>query len=119
MSTAGRRRGTASPAAADGPCAANRLCIYDLSHFRGNKIVSGSTNACFEIGDFTFEREITSYDNNLPVDAIVWHRSQYTGAWTRERTLVKGGFSTDINVFQLGLTPNAQVCMGPTARPSL
>ncbi|WP_329428865.1 peptidase inhibitor family I36 protein [Streptosporangium sp. NBC_01495] len=110
---------TASPAAADGPCPAKRLCIYDLINFEGNRIASGSTNACFEIDDFAFDREIRSYDNNLSVDAAVWHRSVYTGLWTKERTLVANKFSSDIARFNVGGTRNAQVCMGPSAYPSL
>jgi hypothetical protein len=110
---AGGTLATASPAAADGPCPKNRLCIWDDNDFRGQRIASGSTNACFTMGDFSFV-VIVSYDNNLPVDAIVWHRvgNRYDAA----RTLVANGFSSRIGDPGLGLGHMDKVCMG-NARP--
>ncbi|WP_329084987.1 peptidase inhibitor family I36 protein [Streptosporangium sp. NBC_01469] len=103
---------TASPAAADGPCPANRLCIWDQPGFGGDRIISGSTNACFTLrfhGPFDV---IQSYDNNLSVNAIVWHTGAATGNWYEARTLVKGGFSSNIGVSGLGAGYSSKLCMG-------
>ncbi|MEV5672856.1 peptidase inhibitor family I36 protein [[Kitasatospora] papulosa] len=112
---AGGMMATASPAAADGPCPANRLCIYDGANFTGNRIASGSTNSCFFPQDFTFDA-IVSYDNNLPVDAKVYHYYADIDAYTVARTLVSGGFSSNIGVANLGGAFGDLVCMG-SARP--
>ncbi|MEV6149731.1 peptidase inhibitor family I36 protein [Nonomuraea sp. NPDC052129] len=105
---------TASPAAADGPCPANRLCIWDKPNFEGNRIITGSTNACFEPQDFRFGA-IVSYDNNLPVDGLVWRHVDW-GRYTVIRTLVVGKFSSNIGDPNLGLASYDKVCMG-SARP--
>jgi hypothetical protein len=115
---AGGMLATASPAAADGPCPANRLCIYDAPDFGGDRIASGSTNACFALRSFEFRfGSIVSYDNNLSVDAVVW---RYAGFGTPQpyeavRTLVADKFSSNIGVPGLGGDAD-KVCMG-NARP--
>ncbi|MFJ8001428.1 peptidase inhibitor family I36 protein [Streptomyces sp. NPDC096310] len=112
---AGGMLATAAPAAADGPCPANRICIYDEINFRGNRILSGSTNACFSPQDFAFTfGTIVSYDNNLPVNATVW--GIYIDGYHADRTLVSGGFSSNIGIANLGGYPLDKVCMG-AARP--
>ncbi|MFC7585742.1 peptidase inhibitor family I36 protein [Nonomuraea antimicrobica] len=109
---------TAPPSAAALSCPVNRLCIYDKPNFGGNRIASGSTNACFSLRDFEFTfGTIVSYDNNLSVDAIVW---RYMGFGTPKpyqaaRTLVAGKFSSNIGVPGLGGDAD-KVCMG-SARP--
>ncbi|WP_329074365.1 peptidase inhibitor family I36 protein [Streptomyces niveus] len=111
---AGGMLATAAPAAADGPCPANRICIYDQPNFGGNRITSGSTNACFYPQSFTFGR-IASYDSNLSVDAIVWH-NYYSNQYDKARTLVANRFSSDIGDPDLGTSQLDLVCMGD-ARP--
>ncbi|MEE1809072.1 peptidase inhibitor family I36 protein [Streptomyces sp. BE133] len=112
---AGGMLASASPAAADGPCPANRLCVYDQSSFAGNRIASASTNSCFFPQDFTFG-SIVSYDNNLSVDAKVWHYYANTNSYSVARTLVAGGFSSNIGIPDLGVAYGDLVCMG-NARP--
>ncbi|MFI5754350.1 peptidase inhibitor family I36 protein [Streptomyces sp. NPDC051569] len=112
---AGGMMATASPAAADGPCPASRICVYDKDGFTGNRIASASTNSCFFPQDFTFGT-IVSYDNNLSVDAKVWHYYANIGAYQLARTLVAGGFSSNIGVPDLGAAYGDLVCMG-NARP--
>ncbi|MFE4536434.1 peptidase inhibitor family I36 protein [Streptomyces scopuliridis] len=112
---AGGMMATASPAAADGPCPANRICVYDATNFGGNRIASGSTNSCFFPQDFTFGT-IVSYDSNLSVDAKVWHYYADVGVYKAARTLVAGGFSSNIGVPNLGAAYGDLVCMG-NARP--
>ncbi|GAA3668207.1 hypothetical protein GCM10022224_035540 [Nonomuraea antimicrobica] len=100
---------TASPAVADGPCPANRICIWDQPNFKGNRVLSGSTNSCFRSHSFPFS-SIVSYDNNLSVDAIVWH---YNGVeYKAARTLVAGKFSSNIGDPDLAFHYRDQVCMG-------
>ncbi|MGW2512095.1 peptidase inhibitor family I36 protein [Streptomyces scopuliridis] len=114
---AGGMLATASPAAADGPCPANRICVYDEPGFGGNRIASGSTNACFYPQDFAFTfASIVSYDNNLSVDAQVWHYYANDGGYLPARTLVAKKFSSNIGVANLGAYPGDMVCMG-NARP--
>ncbi|QIQ02219.1 peptidase inhibitor family I36 protein [Streptomyces liangshanensis] len=111
---AGGMLATASPAAADGPCPANRLCIYDQPNFSGNRILSASTNACFLMRSFDFGT-IVSYDNNLPVDARVW-TAVSEGPYLNARTLPAGGFSSNVSQIGLGVYLFDEVCMG-NARP--
>ncbi|MFC7585739.1 peptidase inhibitor family I36 protein [Nonomuraea antimicrobica] len=108
---------TASPAVADGPCPANQLCLYDGRHFTGNRIISRSTNACFYPQDVSDRfRAIMSYDNNLPVHAMVWSYRYDTGGYSATRAMPTGGFSSDNGGTNLGAFEMDQVCMGH-ARP--
>lgn len=91
---AGGLLATAAPASAVGGCASGYLCVYDRINFGGEKIVSASTNACFDLFEFEFG-SVNSYVNNLPVNAYLWEFDTGTG-WSKVRTLVAGGFSSSI-----------------------
>ncbi|MFG2630393.1 hypothetical protein [Streptomyces sp. NPDC048473] len=62
------------------------------------------------MGNFNFGT-IKSYVSNLPVDALVWETNDGL-SWNPERTLVSGGFSSDIGVPLLGAGNDDYVCMG-------
>ncbi|WP_442814203.1 peptidase inhibitor family I36 protein [Streptomyces sp. NBC_00151] len=89
----------ATPASATGGCPSDRLCVYDLTSFGGNRITSTSTNSCFLTvsNSYEFNHYVESYVNNLPVDAHLWEFDDSAG-WIKVRTLVSGGFSTRIPV---------------------
>ncbi|WP_329084933.1 MULTISPECIES: peptidase inhibitor family I36 protein [unclassified Streptosporangium] len=103
---------TASPAAAALSCPVNRLCIYDRASFGGERIASASTNACFTMEEFKTFEHIVSYRNNLSVNAIVWHVDFNSWGYVKARTLVAGGFSSDIGDDGLGAMSMDKVCMG-------
>ncbi|TDD28980.1 proteinase inhibitor I36 SMPI [Actinomadura sp. KC06] len=105
----------AAPAQADGPCPSGALCIWDQTSFQGNRILTRSTNACYRLGNYTFFG-VDSYDSNLPVNGYIWHW-QGGANWTRERTLVSGGFSSNIGVPGLGALPDDYLCMGSATPP--
>ncbi|MET8927312.1 peptidase inhibitor family I36 protein [[Kitasatospora] papulosa] len=107
---AGSALAIAAPASATGGCASGYLCVYDRIQFGGEKIVSASTNACFDLFEFLDFGSVNSYVNNLPVNAYLWEFDTGTG-WSKARTLVAGGFSTSIPV-----NTAMSVCMG-SARP--
>ncbi|WP_079033367.1 peptidase inhibitor family I36 protein, partial [Streptomyces avermitilis] len=101
---------TAAPAQADGTCPSNALCIWDSTSFGGLRILTRSTNTCFNMGKFDFGY-IRSYDNNLSVNGYV-HNYAGSGVWYQARTLPAGGFSSDIGVPGLGGLAEDWVCMG-------
>ncbi|MFG3407150.1 peptidase inhibitor family I36 protein [Streptomyces sp. NPDC048142] len=107
---AGVSLATATPASAVGGCASRYLCVYDRTQFGGEKIVSASTNACFNLFEFLDFGSVNSYVNNLPVNAYLWEFDTGTG-WSKARTLVAGKFSSSIPV-----NTAWSVCMG-NARP--
>ncbi|MFD4016833.1 peptidase inhibitor family I36 protein [Streptomyces sindenensis] len=92
---AGASLATATPASAVGGCAKGYLCVYDRTVFGGEKIVSASTNSCFNLFEFYDFGSVNSYVNNLPVNAYLWEFDTGTG-WHKVRTLVAGKFSSSI-----------------------
>lgn len=108
---------TAPTAAAVGNCPSGYLCIYDESNFSGQKIVSASTNSCFDphavVANWNY---IQSYANSNSVDAVVWHYSYADFTYKKARTLPAGGFSSNIGIGGLGGYYGDKVCMG-NARP--
>ncbi|GAB3992985.1 hypothetical protein GCM10029992_03460 [Glycomyces albus] len=102
---------TAAPAQADGPCPSGALCVYDRDDFGGDRILTRSTNSCFRVGAVSDSfAEINSYDSNLSVNAYVWDYKG-SGLYRVERTLVAGGFTSDIGLDGLGNAPD-WICMG-------
>ncbi|MER6235930.1 peptidase inhibitor family I36 protein [Streptomyces clavifer] len=87
----------ATPAAAVGGCASGYLCVYDANNFEGDKIVSSSTNSCFNphLVKPTWWRTM-SYVNNNSVDAVLWAVTTPGGLLHAVRTLPRGGFSSAI-----------------------
>ncbi|MFF8712583.1 peptidase inhibitor family I36 protein [Streptomyces sp. NPDC015184] len=109
--TGGGMLATAAPAQADGPCSSGALCLYDQDDFQGNRILTRSTNTCFNVGAVSSSfYEINSYDSNLSVNGYVW---DYIGNGTYEkvRTLVAGGFSSNVGFDGLG-SPADWICLG-------
>lgn len=103
---------TAPHAAAAGDCASGYLCVWDGANFTGHRIATASTRSCFDILAFSGEPHnfnyIVSYSSDLPVNAVVWDR---TGSgWVSARTLVAGGFSSNIGISGLGII--GAVCEG-------
>ncbi|MCH0541979.1 peptidase inhibitor family I36 protein [Streptomyces sp. MUM 203J] len=107
----------APTAAAAGNCPSGYLCVYDATKFSGNRIVSASTNSCFDphavVANWNY---IRSYTNNNSVDAAVWHYSYADFTYKKVRTLPAGGFSSNIGIDGLGGQYGDKVCMG-NARP--
>ncbi|WP_055589329.1 peptidase inhibitor family I36 protein [Streptacidiphilus griseoplanus] len=99
----------ASAAVGTGGCPASTLCVWDGDGFTGFEIKSTSTNSCYLIQSASpgFS-SVVSYVNNLPVDAYVWDTNDYN-IWYKHRTLVSGGFSSNIGVTNLGY-PFGTVC---------
>ncbi|MCX4739199.1 peptidase inhibitor family I36 protein [Streptomyces antibioticus] len=104
---------TATPAQADGTCSSKSLCVWDGTNFSGQRVLTKSTNTCFNIGQFDFGY-IRSYDNNLSVNGYVWQlRDGDSGlSYYRDRTLPAGGFSSDIGVDGLGGGLHSWICLG-------
>ncbi|MFF5101041.1 peptidase inhibitor family I36 protein [Streptomyces sp. NPDC000134] len=102
---------TAGPAQADGPCSSGALCVYDQDNFKGDRILTRSTNTCFNVGDTSSAfAEINSYDSNLSVNGYVWDYIG-NGYYELRRTLVAGGFSSNVGFDGLG-SPADWICLG-------
>ena len=108
--TVGGVLATAAPQAeAVSGCNSGTLCIWDGTNFTGHEITSRSTQWCYDILNFPDFGSIKSYKSNLPVNALVWDYT-YGSGWHVSRTLVAGGFSSNIGVPNLGVI--GAVCTG-------
>ncbi|MFF8264338.1 peptidase inhibitor [Streptomyces virginiae] len=109
---------TAPPAAADEPCASNKLCLYRSTLYRTMEFETINTHNCWWLGDYNLDMHwsgIQSYRNNLSVKATLWN---YNGVqeWdtTAYATISPGGKSSDSGTFRF--TNSEAVCTG-TAKP--
>ncbi|MFC1420546.1 peptidase inhibitor family I36 protein [Streptacidiphilus cavernicola] len=109
--------GPASAAAGTGNCGAAHLCVYNSTNFLGEKITASSTNSCFRTYTVVGHDFLTmSYVNNLSVDAYIY-TDLPGGGFEKARTLVSGGFSSDINATGGGYYLNVVICEG-SANPA-
>ncbi|MFJ6699831.1 peptidase inhibitor family I36 protein [Streptomyces sp. NPDC091272] len=108
--TIGLSAATAAPAAAMGPCPKGKLCLYEGVGYIHLDVTSTSTKACiylFKFGDYKFKDGIGSYINDLPVNAVVYHRSG--SSYIVDGTIRPQGFSSMTGGY---FGKSGAVCMG-------
>lgn len=101
---------SASAAATVGGCPSGKLCLYEGTQYDFLSVTSTSTQACIYLSNYgtRFHDGIGSYVNNLPVNAVVYHRSG--SSFVLDGAIRPGGFSS--NSYNLVFGEEGAVCMG-------
>ncbi|MFD0367614.1 peptidase inhibitor [Streptomyces sp. NPDC127114] len=85
-----------TPATAVGGCGSNQLCLYRSTEFRTMAFETTNTYKCWKLIDYGLTdpwNGISSYVNNLPVQATLW---EYTGSlYLSAATISPGHYSSN------------------------
>ncbi|MCM2388555.1 peptidase inhibitor [Streptomyces albipurpureus] len=111
----------APPAAADEPCASDKLCLYRSTLYRTMEFSTGSVSNCWWLWQYNLSGPpwsgIVSYRNNLSVKATLW---DYNGDadWPAapQATINSGGNSSNTSGGNPAFADSAAVCTG-NAKP--
>ncbi|MFJ4770615.1 peptidase inhibitor [Streptomyces uncialis] len=108
---------TAPPAAADEPCASNKLCLYRSTLYRTMEFSTGSVSDCWWLDAYNLGGPpwsgIKSYRNNLPVKSTLWYYYGSAG-WSSApvATIGVGGASSNTTGGHVAFADSETVCTG-------